>query len=240
GIGNGNFTGQVFTIDKTAPTISGAATTSPNAAGWYDGGSVTVHFTCADALTGIASCPPDVTLSAEGANQSVTGTATDNAGNSASATVSGINIDKTAPTISGTPTTSPAAGGWNSSVTTVPSSSADTSSGTRSSSADATLAEGTGQSSTGTATDKAGNSASTTVSGINIDKTAPTISGAATTSPIAAGWYNSDVTAHFSCSDTLSGIQSCAADATLADGNGESSSGTATDKDGNSTSTTAT
>src|SRR5207245_2862979 len=55
GIGNGNFTGQVFTIDKTAPTISGAATTSPNAAGWYDGGSVTVHFTCADALSGIAS-----------------------------------------------------------------------------------------------------------------------------------------------------------------------------------------
>src|SRR5439155_15485213 len=89
-----------------------------NAAGWYDGGSVTVHFTCADALSGIASCPPDVTLSAEGANQSVTGTATDNAGNSASATVSGNNIDKTGPAISGSRSTAANANGWNNSEVT--------------------------------------------------------------------------------------------------------------------------
>src|SRR2546427_300615 len=87
--------------------------------------------------------------------------------------------------------------------------------------------------------DNAGNSASTTVSGINIDKTAPTISGAATSSPSAAGWSKNDVTVRFSCADTLSGIQSCAADATLsAEGTGQSASGAATDKAGNSASTT--
>src|SRR2546428_6965436 len=74
---------------------------------------------------------------------------------------------------------------------TVHFSCADTLSGIQSCAADATLAEGNGQSSSGTATDNAANTASTTGSGINIDKTAPTISGAATTSPNAAGWYDS-------------------------------------------------
>jgi hypothetical protein len=47
----------------------------------------------------VASCPADVTLSSDGADQSVTRSATDNAGNSASDTVSGINIDKTNPNV---------------------------------------------------------------------------------------------------------------------------------------------
>src|SRR2546428_12726593 len=163
-------------IDKTAPTISGAAPTSPNAAGWYDGASVTVHFPCADALSGIASCPPDVTLSAEGANQSVTGTATDNAGNSASATVSGINIDKTGPAISGSRSPAANANGWNNSDVTASLLCSDVLSGIASCTSPITLsAAGAAQSATGTATDKAGNSTSTTVSGINIDKTAPTL-----------------------------------------------------------------
>src|SRR5262249_52796168 len=65
--------------------------------------NVTVSFACTDATSGLASGSPPAptTLSAEGANQSVSGTCTDNAGNSASATFSGINIDKTAPTLSG-------------------------------------------------------------------------------------------------------------------------------------------
>ncbi len=47
-------------IDRTAPTISAAATTAPNAAGWYNG-PVTVQFSCADALSGASSagCQPD-------------------------------------------------------------------------------------------------------------------------------------------------------------------------------------
>src|SRR5207249_704658 len=68
-------------IDRTPPVISGAATTSPNGAGWYSG-AVTVHFTCTDNLSGVASCPSDKVISSDGANQSVTSdTATDKAGN---------------------------------------------------------------------------------------------------------------------------------------------------------------
>lgn len=85
-------------IDKTAPAITGSATPPPNANGWNNAG-VTVNFDCSDGLSGIASCPASVTVSSEGGNQSVTGAATDKAGNTATATVSGINIDKTPPDI---------------------------------------------------------------------------------------------------------------------------------------------
>ncbi|HJR79493.1 MAG TPA: PxKF domain-containing protein [Anaerolineales bacterium] len=85
--------------DATAPTISGSASPTPNGAGWNNT-NVDVTFTCNDNLSGIASCGPDDTLSSEGAGQSVSGTAVDNAGNSAGSTVSGINIDKTAPSVS--------------------------------------------------------------------------------------------------------------------------------------------
>jgi hypothetical protein len=85
--------------DATPPTISGSRSPGPNGHGWNNG-DVTVSFSCSDATSGVASCGPDQTLNSEGAGQSATGAAVDNAGNSASATVSGINIDKTAPIVS--------------------------------------------------------------------------------------------------------------------------------------------
>lgn len=89
-------------IDKTPPEIAGAPTTAPNTDGWYNTG-VVIHFTATDGLSGIASITPDVTVSTEGANLEVTGTATDKAGNTASYTVDGINIDWTAPSVAATP-----------------------------------------------------------------------------------------------------------------------------------------
>ncbi len=86
-------------IDKTPPSIRGAPTTPPNANGWYKD-NVTVHFTARDDVSGIASVTPDIVVSTEGRDQSVTGTTIDMAGNFASTTESGIKIDKTPPTIS--------------------------------------------------------------------------------------------------------------------------------------------
>jgi len=95
---------QPVKIDKTFPTITGVATTSPNANGWYKN-DVTIHFTASDSVSGLDTLTSDVILSTEGTNQSVSGTATDKAGNSASVSVSGINIDKTSPKITlNTPT----------------------------------------------------------------------------------------------------------------------------------------
>ena len=69
-------------IDKTLPTISAATPAAPNGTNnWYKG-NATVHFTCADSLSLIATCPADQAVSVEGAAVlSSALTATDNAGN---------------------------------------------------------------------------------------------------------------------------------------------------------------
>jgi hypothetical protein len=69
-----------------------------------------------------------------------------------------------------------------------------------------TLGEGADQSVSGAATDAAGNTASDGVTGINIDKTAPSLDGAATTASNGNGWYADDVTVDWICSDRLSGL----------------------------------
>lgn len=104
-----------FKIDKTAPTITGAATTPANAAGWYRQ-NVTVAFTASDAVSGLASVTPNQVVAAQGAGQSVVGTAVDQAGNTAGFTVGGINIDKTAPVVQ---ITSPKAGTYPNTATPV-------------------------------------------------------------------------------------------------------------------------
>jgi hypothetical protein len=82
-------------IDTTLPAITAAVGPAPAANGWNTA-EVTVTFFCNDSGSGIASCPQPVVVTTEGAGQVVLGTAVDNAGNSATASVS-LNIDKTAP-----------------------------------------------------------------------------------------------------------------------------------------------
>ncbi|OIJ28481.1 PxKF domain-containing protein [Nocardioides luteus] len=87
-------------VDTGNPTIG--HTLSPSTPdgdnGWYRQ-DVAVTFTCADAGgSGIDTCVGDTALG-EGEDQSVTGTATDWAGNTATDTVPDIDIDKTAPVV---------------------------------------------------------------------------------------------------------------------------------------------
>ena len=172
-------------IDLTAPTISGAATTNPNGNGWYNA-SVTIHWTCSDALSGIATCPSDQTISGEGASQTLSGTATDLAGNSTTVNSSPVSIDLTAPTISGAATTAPNGNGWYNASVTIHWTCSDALSGIATCPSDQTISgEGANQTLSGTATDNAGNSTTVNSSPVSIDLTAPTISGAATTAPTA-------------------------------------------------------
>src|SRR3989304_5625351 len=86
-------------MDKTPPSLVGLRTPGPNANGWNNT-DVTVSFTCSDGLSGIDSCgPTPQVVTTEGMGQSRSGTAVDKAGNTASTTVGGINIDKTPPTV---------------------------------------------------------------------------------------------------------------------------------------------
>ena len=87
----------VISSDTVVPSITGTASPAANGAGWNNV-DVTVHFTCSDLGSGIATCPDDVVVSSEGQSQAVTRSATDRAGNSAPATVV-VSIDKTAPAV---------------------------------------------------------------------------------------------------------------------------------------------
>lgn len=86
--------------DTTPPQIAASATSggAPYTSGTWTNQDVTVHFSCTDDASGVASLTPDRTLG-EGDGQSVTGTCTDAAGNSASATFSGVRVDRTAPEV---------------------------------------------------------------------------------------------------------------------------------------------
>jgi hypothetical protein len=223
-------------IDKTAPTISGAPDRAPNGNNWYNA-DVTVSFTCADALSGVASCSDPSTLG-EGANQSVLGAVTDLAGNTASATVSGINIDETVPSITAQRDTPANSFGWNNTDVASSYSASDALSGlaTPATGSFNFTAEGAGQSHTFTVTDLAGNSANASVTGINIDKTNPTI---AFVGPSTSAWYTADVTASWSCSDVLSGAVSASVNGTASgEGNAVPATGSCADKAGNTASDT--
>src|SRR5207249_11180283 len=107
------FTTPAVKIDKTAPTPS--ATLFPYTTLFRSNNTnVTVSFSGTDALSGIDACASAVVLSTEGSGQSASGTCTDKAGNtSVTAAATGINIDKTAPTASATPSPAANANGWN-------------------------------------------------------------------------------------------------------------------------------
>ena len=241
--GNSATTSVTITVDTIPPTISASATAggSPYASATWTKENVVVHFACTDGGSGVASVTADTTVSTEGADQSVPGTCTDNAGNSANTSFDHINIDKTRPDISGVRSPGPNANGWNNVDVTVHFECTDALSTVDTVTADTTLSgEGAGQSVLGTCTDKAGNSASTTVSDINIDLTAPIITGSQSPDPNANGWNNVDVTVTFTCGDSLSGVDSppLSPQVVSTEGSGQSRTGTCTDKAGNSASTT--
>lgn len=145
-------------VDTDAPMISGAIAPAPPASGWLKTSAV-VSFTCADATSGVASCTSPITVNAEGANQVVTGTAVDKAGNQASQSIT-VSIDKTAPTIQATLNPQPNAGGWNTGPVTVTFACADALSGIVSCPMPATVSTPGSHTVTGVATDRAGNQTS--------------------------------------------------------------------------------
>jgi hypothetical protein len=123
--GNVGYAAFVFRYDGTAPTVGGSPDRPPNGAGWYNV-DVTVHWTVSDALSGIGFAPADSTLVGEGDHLSASASVSDQAGNSATAIVSGIRIDRTAPVTTASATgAAKNASGWFTGQVTVSLSAAD-------------------------------------------------------------------------------------------------------------------
>lgn len=201
GAGNSATDQASVRIDKTAPTITALVTGDKNDAGWYNH-DVTVSYTANDALSGVSGAPAPKTLG-EGANQGASASATDAAGNTASASVSGINVDTTPPVLS-----AHIESGWHTGDVAVAWSCTDALSGVAAQPADDTITgEGSGLSSTASCTDVAGNTAVKTVDGITIDRTAPTTS-ADVEKTAASGWHAAAVQVTLKASDSLSGVAS--------------------------------
>ena len=195
-------------IDKTLPQIEAVTDVQPNASDWFKT-YVTVSFQASDLLSGLASVTPPTLVELEGAGLEVEGTATDNADNRASASVT-LNIDRTAPTITFASKTPDAnAAGWHAADVTLSWNCADSLSRPAAGSVTETVtAEGLVQFAMGTCLDQAGNSASDTQGGINIDKTTPLVSINAPANG-AVFLLNASVTSNYACSDSLSGVHSC-------------------------------
>lgn len=214
-------------VDTTAPSIV-LTRTPANGAGWNNT-DVSLIWTVNDpesTITSTTGCDP-VTVTAETSSTVYTCSATSAGGTANSSTT--VKIDKTAPVISGVASPAANVNGWNNTDVAVNFTCAETGAvqsgiDTNTVSGDDTTltTEGAGQSasSDGMCTDVAGNTASTpvTVSGINIDKTKPTISAAVSAGTTGLnGWYVSDVTVDFTCADGLSGIDTCPVDEVLSD-----------------------
>jgi hypothetical protein len=212
-------------IDKRAPQITASAETAdgaPYTAGTPTTQAVTVTFSCSDADSGIASCPAPVTLNASA--PSVPGTATDVAGNQATASFGAVVIDRAGPSIS----VSASAGGapyvfdtWTAADVTVTfTCTDDVSDGIASCTGSTTVtSEGITEGIVGVATDKAGNTASTTSGRVRIDKTPPTVTPSAKTADgqdyVPGTVTNQAVTVSYTCVDSGAGVSLCQSPITL-------------------------
>lgn len=198
--------------DATPPSISFELT--PPQTGWYNvaSGTPTVTYTCIDALSGVASCSSPQLFS-EGANQSHTGTAVDNAGNIATTDIVDVDVDLTNPVVTADLVPDPASSGWFNSATGAPTvtfTCSDATSGIASCPGPYTFPDSPDQSHSGTAYDQAGNSANAGVEHVNVDLTAPEITWVGGIAN-GASFYFGSVPAAPTCetSDSLSGPDGC-------------------------------
>ena len=89
-------------IDRTAPSVTSTFPDPDGNHGWYVT-PVSLRYSCTDARSGVAMCPPDQTVG-EGSSQEVTASGSDRAGNTTSITSGPFDVDLTDPRLACEPT----------------------------------------------------------------------------------------------------------------------------------------
>lgn len=109
---DGTSAGRSVTVrkDSSPPGVTAAASRGPDANGWYTS-PVAFSFTGDDGASGVASCSSGTYGGPDGAAAAVTGSCTDNAGNTGSVTLT-IKYDASPPTVLGVLARKPDANGW--------------------------------------------------------------------------------------------------------------------------------
>ena len=238
-------------IDKTGPTANLAVTGGTlGSHGWHTS-NVTVSTSGVDALSDSVVCTADQHLVNDSTGTSFTGSCTNGAGLSTSASPLQVKLDKTAPTISFVLDPAANANGWNkqSSVAVKytcldATSGLDPNYGTDGAGCwpdDTATIEGLTSFTNRAVYDMAGNSSSVSAD-VWIDRTPPDVEQGSTTGTLGLnGWYTSDVSVDFTASDGLSGLDHPLADGSFTlttSGEGASvstDSRTVSDKAGNDT-----
>lgn len=108
----GSFVGSSVTVrkDSSPPGVTAGASRGPDVDGWYTS-PVSFTFTGDDGASGVASCTSGTYSGPDGGDVTVSGSCTDNAGNTGSTSLK-IKYDATPPTVAGTPARKPDANGW--------------------------------------------------------------------------------------------------------------------------------
>lgn len=183
-----------FNVDQTPPVTTASVSGTPGTNGWWKAGRpVTLTLQASDNLSGVASTRYQVTDQTTGVTGSwqaysapvvftdgvytVSYYSVDNAGNLESPQTITLKVDQTPPSIT-LASRQPAANsyGWNSGPVTVTWDCADALSGPVAPTVAQTLyGQAAGQTASGTCTDQAGNTASASLGGIDIELQPPTL-----------------------------------------------------------------
>ena len=229
--------------DATAPTITAAISPARPASGWWNiaSGAPTVSFTCDDATSGVVACP-SANIFGEGENQTYSNTVFDDAGNSASAGVSDIDVDLTAPDVTVTPARGTDYNGWYNAPVSFSFGATDVTSDVDSCDADVNYNGPDSETAnvSGSCTDNAGNSDSASAV-FKYDNTDPSISASVSPSVSSYGWWNVSTgapTASFTCGDVTAGVESCEGPHLFGNGENQSFTGNVKDNAGNTNSAT--
>ena len=211
--------GGAKVVVDNPPTVTANADRGPNSNGWYNA-DVTVSFTAVDNdTTPVQSVDSPKIVSTEGANQVITGKATDTRGLVGEGSVT-INIDKTNPQTTAAANGTTGNSGWYKSDVDVTLTASDAHSGVEKT--EYSLDGGNSwQPYTGTiqvtnegtqtikyrSTDLAGNEEDIQSIDVKIDRTAPQTTAAANGTAGNSGWYKSDVDVTLTASDAHSGVE---------------------------------